>query len=59
MLYHNTAASLEQALLQIFLNVFQDNIQPYGHEMLGRVRLSGINSHSDGSENIANLVIAW
>ena len=29
-----------------FLNIFQDCIQPIGHEMLSWVRLRGINAHS-------------
>ena len=29
-----------------FLNIFQDCIQPFGHEMLSWVRLRGINAHS-------------
>ena len=29
-----------------FLNIFQDCIQPFGHEMLSWVRLRDINAHS-------------
>ena len=34
------------AKLLFFLNIFQDGIQPFGHEMLSWVRLRGINAHS-------------
>ena len=43
-----SALSHETYILEnnFFLNIFQDCIQPFGHEMLSWVRLHGINSHS-------------
>ena len=37
---------------RIFLNIFQDCTQPFGHEMLSWVRLHGINAHN-GSPHAA------
>ena len=32
--------------IYFLLNIFKDCIQPFGHEMLSRVRLRGINAHN-------------
>ena len=36
----------DRLLSIFFLNIFQDCIQPFGHEMLSWVRLLGINTHT-------------
>ena len=40
------------------INIFQDCIQPFGHEMLSWVRLCGINAHSVSPPQLASLA-SW
>ena len=35
-----------EIFVEFWSNIFQDCIQPFGHEMLSWVRLRGINAHS-------------